>query len=755
MLILAARAAGAQAATGAVHGVVTAEGSGAPIAGACLALQAQGCSALTDARGAYVLRALPAGTRPLTVSAAGRALKRLSLTVTAGQDVALDVTLAPGALMLSSVAVSATRTPTEARQVATTLTVFTPEQVQQTPAREVQDMLREIPGVELPRTSSLIGGTAQIVSLRGVDEGRTVVLMDGVPIGDAWGEWIDWGRVPKGMVDRVEVVEGGTSQLYGNGAVGGVISFFSKPMLPGAATVTMDGGSRDARHLYVGAGVPLVGAFSANAYADYLEGGGYRFIDPAKAGPVDGVSGIVQQSLTLRLNWNPAGAWSGFLAGHMFGDSRNTGTALGFAGRDQRQVDVGLNHADVGGGQLAVRGWYGRQYENQRSSAIRSAANCATVARACEDSSIRASIPSRDYGASVQWTRGGLWGLESFSAGADYRHMNGTFYETDFNTSCPGANCGRVTQNIQSGGNQDLLGAFVQGILAPATDWRIELGLRYDAWSNVDGLSQDAAAGVVRYADRSSSAVSPRAGVRWQATETFVLRAAWYNAFRAPNLAELYRKQIASNGTLTLPNPALKPEFGSGYEMGFDWQPATWAQLRGTAYVADYSDFNVPTQLSAGPPVVRQRLNVNKSRSKGLQGVLALQPLDGLSLTAGANYDDARVVSSDSTNNAAINRVPSPRWTLKASYASADWGMPTVLWRHEGQTTTLQGLPLKPFSVLDLSYQRQVMAGVTAFAALENVTDETYQVNVAGTGASAIYSFGLPRTFRLGLTWSR
>ena len=99
--------------------------------------------------------------------------------------------------MLSSVIVSATRTPIEAGKVASTVNVLTPEQVRQSPARESQDLLREIPAVELPRTSSLVGGTAQIVSIRGVDEGRTAVLFDGIPVNDAWGEWIDWGRVPK------------------------------------------------------------------------------------------------------------------------------------------------------------------------------------------------------------------------------------------------------------------------------------------------------------------------------------------------------------------------------------------------------------------------------------------------------------------------------------------------------------------------------------------------------------------------------
>src|SRR5262249_7950724 len=158
----------------------------------------------------------------------GRAPDSATVAVTSGGTATHDVALKEGSLLLSSMIVSATRTPVEANKVASTVNVLSPEQVRQSPAREAQDMLREIPAVELPRTSSLVGGTAQIVSIRGVDEGRTAVIYDGIPVNDAWGEWIDWGRVPKAMLDRVEVVEGGTSHLYGNGAMGGAISFFTR-----------------------------------------------------------------------------------------------------------------------------------------------------------------------------------------------------------------------------------------------------------------------------------------------------------------------------------------------------------------------------------------------------------------------------------------------------------------------------------------------------------------------------------------------
>jgi iron complex outermembrane receptor protein len=740
---------------GSVRGTVTSAGHGA-ILGARVATESPGRVAVTDANGRFTLRDLPAGSYSVLVTALGYKPLRRTVSVAGGKTTSVDVQLEPGSLMLSSVIVTATRTPIEATKVASTVNVLTPEHVQSSPARESQDLLREIPGIELPRTSSLVGGTAQIVSIRGVDEGRTAVLFDGLPINDAWGEWIDWGRVPKGMLDRVEVVEGGTSNLYGNGAMGGVISFFSRPLAPGAVNMTVEGGSRDTRHVFAAAGVPIYGALNAYLSGDYQDGGGYTLLDPAKRGAIDVESGIIQRNLYGRFNYAPSAKLSAFATGHLFGDNRNTGTPLSYQTRNQKDVSFGLDYGSYAGGLLTVRAWDGRQDEFQRSTAVRanstSCATSSTAPRQCEDSNVVANIPSHDWGASAVWTRSGAWHLESFSVGGDYRRMTGAFDEVDFNTACPGANCGKVARTIWSGGNQALSGAFAQAIAAPIAPVRVELSARVDRWGNNDGRSVDATQGTTDYQDRTKTAFSPRVGVRYQLVPALSFHGAVYQAFRAPNLAELYRKQISPT-QITIPNPDLKPETALGREAGLDWQPADWVQVKGTWYVADYKDFNVPVQLSAGPPATRQRLNVSKSKSKGGEAYVALRPIRPLFVSGSVNYDDARVVSGPpgTVVGAHINRVPSPKQTIRASYTSGRFGTWTGIWRHEGKTTTLQGAWLDPYTVVDANVQRELVPGIRGFVSVENITDEQYQINLAGTGANTLISYGLPRTVRIGL----
>jgi outer membrane receptor protein involved in Fe transport len=720
-----------------ISGHVTSSESGRPVRGARVEIDQAARFAVTDDAGFYVLRDVPAGRYRITATAIGRSPSRRMVTVAQGLPVSQDITLARGSLTLSSVIVSATRTPTDASKVASAVDVLTPQEIATSPARESQDLLREIPSVELPRTSSNVGGSAQIVSIRGVDEGRTIVTSDGVPINDAWGEWIDWSRVPKASLDRVEVVQGGSSNLYGNGAMGGTISFFSRDLGSGAYHVQADGGSRNSRHVYAAAGVPLSSPFSAMVSGDYGDGGGYRLIAPGNAGPVDHESESVRRNAMARLAYSPSSRLTAYVGSHFFDDDRDLGTPLSRTTRRNTSVDIGLDVGESDRGRLSVRGWDGVQRETQYVTAI-------AADRASERRTAVLDIPSHDWGIGAQWSRGAMLGFESVSLGADMRHMNGFTGEQDFAAN-------GTTSYVFSGGDQLLGGGFVQGILAPAAPVRIELGGRFDHWTNANGVTRDAA-GATAYADRKRNAFSPRIGVRYQVVPPLSFHAAVYRAFRAPNLAELYRKFVSGANT-NLPNPALTAEFATGYEAGVDWHPAEWVQLTATAYSADMRDLNTFVTIA---PNTRQRQNVQKTRSRGGEALLALHPSDDFFVRLGLNYDDDKIVAAPNAASIGtrVGRVPVQKDTLRISYTSAKVASITVLGRHEGVTTTLQGVPLEPYSVVDIDLRREVARGLGVFVAVENVADAEYQINLSAV-ANGIVSLGMPRTVRAGLDFYR
>ena len=730
--------------SGSVQGAVTAA-SERPVAHARVAIQLPARVAITDNGGRYVLHDVPAGHYELLITALGYKPVRRSVDVRAGQRTSVDATLEPGSLMLSSVVTTATRVPVEASRVAATVNVLTPYQIQTSPARESQDLLREIPGVELPRTSSQVGGSAQIVSIRGVDEGRTVVTFDGVPITDAWGEWVDWSKVPKGMLDRVEVVEGGTSNLYGNGAMGGAISFFSRPMAPGSYMLSADAGNRDARHGFLAAGIPLYGPLSASIVGDYGDGGGYTLIAPANRGPVDQPSESIRRNAFARIEYSPSSRLSAYVTGHLFSDNRDLGTALSQTNRRSSAVDLAVDYGAATTGQFSLRAWNSEQREDQFTSAISTVGG---VARAAEARNAWLHIPSHDWGAGMQWNRAGLFGTESFAVGADFRHLNGFTDEIDYSTTT-----GAQTGNLYGGGDQVLSGVFAQAIIAPLSRVRVELGARVDHWGNNNGIAivqtGTTAPTTTTFENRTRDAFSPRAGIRFQVAPTLALHTAAYQAFRAPNLAELYRR-FNSGANQNLPNPALRPEYATGYEAGFDWQPRAWVQLKGTAYNADMRDLNSFVTIA---PNQRRRENIQKTRSRGGEAYLALRPLPALFVSASINYDDDKVVANaanPASVGARVGRVPVQKEVLRVSYTTPALGSWTVIGRHEGVTTTLQGVPLAPYTVVDANVQRELLPGISAFVSVENIGDTEYQVALTSLN-NGVASLGLPRTVRIGV----
>src|SRR5713226_3472672 len=133
---------------------------------------------------------------------------------------------------LEPVVVTATRAEQPIGEAPASVTVLSREDIRQGAGQSLDDLLRQIPAFSLfRRSSSLVSHpTTQGVSLRGIGPSgvsRTLVLLDGVPFNDPFGGWVYWTRVPMEAADRVEVVEGAASSLYGNYAMGGVINIFT------------------------------------------------------------------------------------------------------------------------------------------------------------------------------------------------------------------------------------------------------------------------------------------------------------------------------------------------------------------------------------------------------------------------------------------------------------------------------------------------------------------------------------------------
>ncbi len=138
-----------------------------------------------------------------------------------------DTETAADPLKLDQVVVSATKTEHTIEDVPAVVNVVTREEIERKQVQTVQEALKLLPGVKVNQTSSGWGDKGK-VQIQGMDEGHTLILVDGQRYLGGHGDAVDIQSIPINMVERIEVVQGPSSSLYGSDAMGGVVNIITK-----------------------------------------------------------------------------------------------------------------------------------------------------------------------------------------------------------------------------------------------------------------------------------------------------------------------------------------------------------------------------------------------------------------------------------------------------------------------------------------------------------------------------------------------
>jgi vitamin B12 transporter len=153
--------------------------------------------------------------------------------------------------LLKSVVVSASRTPTRADELVSDVVVIERAEIEKSTGRTLSEILARVPGVQFSSNGGL--GKNSSINIRGTETRHTILLIDGVRYGSATTGTPAWDNIPVDMIERIEVLKGPASALYGSQAVGGVVQIFLRKGVKGLspyASVTL--GSEKYRQLATG-----------------------------------------------------------------------------------------------------------------------------------------------------------------------------------------------------------------------------------------------------------------------------------------------------------------------------------------------------------------------------------------------------------------------------------------------------------------------------------------------------------------------
>jgi iron complex outermembrane receptor protein len=219
----------AQGETGSIGGKVVDE-RGNPIASAQVFVDKTTLGTLTRGDGSYVIGQAPAGTHLLRTRLIGFRPESATVNVTAGQRTTQDFTLHQDPLQLQQIVVTGTSTPTVNLKASVAITTLPPAEIEQSAPRSTTEMLRYVPG--FTRVESSGGEVNENISMRGILGVEYVMFMeDGLPVFPTMHTFFmnadNLFRYDEN-IDRMEVVRGGSSSLFGSNTPGAIINFINK-----------------------------------------------------------------------------------------------------------------------------------------------------------------------------------------------------------------------------------------------------------------------------------------------------------------------------------------------------------------------------------------------------------------------------------------------------------------------------------------------------------------------------------------------
>ena len=717
------------------------DASGAGVGGARVTAQLEGDSyarvweAISADDGSFTL-AFPAGRYHLRFVRSPFVTRDFVLEFASNQQRTLDVKLQLERLA-ASVVVTAQAEPALAQETTASVSVITRDEIDARQSVTLPDLLLFSPGMAIGRTGAE-GGTASIF-LNGGNSNFTKVLVDGTPINTP-GNAVDFSNLTLDNIDKVEIVRGAESAIYGTDAVSGVIQIFSHRGTTRIPDVSVfgDGGSFSSGR--GGAQIAgLLGTFDYSGAASYFQtagqGANNDFLNRTLSGNLGySLSDTNQLRLSLRNNTSEAGIpgqtvfeppslYQRYVL-HVFSTNARWDFATGTHW-----------HHEIGGGES-----YNRQHSlNPKQSFF------ATDKLAGCPQENPSSIPTPEFcdftgDSRFQYNRANLsaqtsYLLPSFGVTAGYQ------YEVE-NAAISSLNVNHVRRNNQGG--------FLDFHYLPHSRLSLNFGARAEANANFG----------TRVVPRVGASVALRYGKGFWGDTRY--RVFYGQGIKEPRFDQLYSDKFGDFG-----NPSLKPEASKNFSTGIEQKLANdRVKLSGEYFSNRFYDivsfayctpaFPCGALTFPGFPNFGYFFNTDRARARGANIAVEARPLPWLMLMGNYSYDDTLVIASpnafdpsEQPGNHLLRRPPhSGSLTMNATLRRLNV---TLAGYFSGVRTDIAFLPIPipprnpGYARFDISTRYNIGRGLSLNARATNLFDKLYQ--------DALGYPALGRDVRVGLNY--
>ena len=584
---------------------------------------------------------------------------------------------------LPETVISATGLPTDISEVASSVTVITEEQIQRDQRRTVPDLLATVPGLNVVQTGGPGGQTSMFI--RGTNADHVKVLIDGIEVNDPSQpkRQFDFGPLMTDDIERVEILRGPQSGLYGADALGGVISITTKKGSgPPKWTATMEAGSFGtlSESLQVSGGTQNTNyAFTAaHSIVNSVPVTPFAVLAPGERRNNDWYnnytySGKVGADLSDIFSVNFVGRYNDMKLRFTNDDFSNFPLVAPFPDRS-----VYVNHQFNGSGEALWKLFDGR-FNNR---------------------------------VGVQFTD---FARNSMDPGSPQQTFDGErtkyYWRSDLALAKGQTLLMGVERAVESAHTVTTFGGIggSNGNTGAYTELQSEFGDRFFVASNIRHDDNDAFGG------HNTWRIAPAFLIPETQTK---LKASYGTGFHAPSLNQLFDPLSG--------NPNLKPEESRGYDYGFE--QSLWQKRMSFGATWFHNDVeNLITFASSFP---FQFMNINRAKTHGIEAFAAVQVTDRFQVRADYTY----TIALDAVANTPLQRRPKDKISVSAVWQPTDQLTltATALWVSGWYDFDRFGLVFPAFltpsyRIFNLAANYTLNENVTLFGRIDNLFNEHFQ----------------------------
>lgn len=723
--------------TGKIHDAT----SGQPLAGAYILVPKAKKATTTDYAGQFKLSLESDSSHLLEISYIG--YHSQTLEVKPGGPM-LQIELSPNTAELGTVVVTATRGRRGAYEVPLRIGIMQREAIEALPVFSADDILRSIPGVSVSRGASFFGSST--VSMRGMgsEAGRTLVMVDGVPVNKSDGGSVNWNAISFNDIEQVEVIKGPGSSIYGGNAMGGVINLISQTpqkRLEGALSQSIGTFNTYQTQLKVSG--------RENKFYWGLQGM-YRNSDGYITTPADEVdeysiaSFLDEYQIGGRLGYTLTARQSFEINGGYYNGKRGTGAKYSDYGfeNDELAADNGAYNQYTN---TNLRLIYRASFQNNSSLNMTLYGQQEIYANIRE--SFRNNVITR-YDVESGRDDMGLNSSYSFKLGTNHLITSGVDFRYG---AVDGADMYLTSSDeVLNKGKMNQLGIYAQDEISfGQSPFSLLAGVRFDMASFYDGafivnnptnetaFLQDFDGAL---ADASFNAFSPRLSMQYFEKGKFRLYAGYSKGFRAAVLDDLCRTGRISGG-MKLANPELKPEYLDNFELGADFFVGPSLRISPTAFYAIGRDYHA--YIATGDSLllnnrmrpIRIKDNIGEVNIHGVELEMELKISDNFQWRLAYSHTKTEIKQFDLFDAEKDDDLVGKALVYQPSdglFSSFAWqsnvlnGLASINYKGAQWLNDVNTEKIDAFLYVDMRLWRQVYKGLTAAVNVHNLFNQEY-----------------------------